>query len=77
MEIETGRFDRKIFFPDLNIDKDNPKITYINGILRIAFNLGTHCGKDYSRAITTNFPLPSLFVTGCILVTQLPLILNP
>ncbi|MDI9572845.1 MAG: Hsp20/alpha crystallin family protein, partial [Candidatus Cloacimonadota bacterium] len=39
MEIETGRFDRKIFFPDLNIDKDNPKITYINGILRIAFNL--------------------------------------
>ncbi|MDD3606383.1 MAG: Hsp20/alpha crystallin family protein, partial [Candidatus Cloacimonas acidaminovorans] len=32
MEIETGRFDRKIFFPDLNIDKDNPKITYINGI---------------------------------------------
>jgi HSP20 family molecular chaperone IbpA len=39
MEIETGRFDRKIFFPDLNIDKDKPKITYINGILRIAFNL--------------------------------------
>jgi len=39
MEIETGRFDRKIFFPDLSIDKENPKISYINGILRIAFNL--------------------------------------
>ena len=39
MEIETGKFDRRIFFPDISIDKENPKISYINGILRIAFNL--------------------------------------
>jgi HSP20 family protein len=39
MEIETGRFDRRIFFPDLSIDKENPKVQYLNGILRIAFNL--------------------------------------
>ncbi|MEN6445841.1 MAG: Hsp20/alpha crystallin family protein [Candidatus Cloacimonas sp.] len=39
MEIETGRFDRKIYFPEISIDKENPKISYINGILRIAFNL--------------------------------------
>ncbi|MFA5510225.1 MAG: Hsp20/alpha crystallin family protein [Candidatus Cloacimonetes bacterium] len=40
MEIETGRFDRHIFFPDTPIDKDNPRVQYINGILRIAFPLG-------------------------------------
>ncbi|HOH97721.1 MAG TPA: Hsp20/alpha crystallin family protein [Candidatus Cloacimonadota bacterium] len=37
MEIETGRFDRRIFFPDVTVDKEHPKISYINGILRIAF----------------------------------------
>jgi len=39
MEIETGKFDRRIFFPDLNLNKENPKVSYINGILRIAFTL--------------------------------------
>lgn len=39
MEIETGKFDRRIFFTDMAIDKDNPKVTYINGILRIAFKI--------------------------------------
>ncbi len=39
MEIETGRFDRRIYFPDLKIDKENPKVSYVNGILRIAFAL--------------------------------------
>ncbi|PKN14594.1 MAG: hypothetical protein CVU67_04830 [Deltaproteobacteria bacterium HGW-Deltaproteobacteria-24] len=39
MEIETGNFERRIFFPDMTIDKDNPKVTYINGILRIAFKI--------------------------------------
>ncbi len=37
MEIETGRFERRIFFPENQIDKDNPEVTYENGILRIAF----------------------------------------
>ncbi|MDZ4122001.1 MAG: Hsp20/alpha crystallin family protein [Candidatus Cloacimonadaceae bacterium] len=37
MEIETGRFDRRIFFPDISIDRENPEVTYENGILRIAF----------------------------------------
>ena len=39
MEIETGHFDRRIFFPDIAVDKENPKVSYINGILRIAFLL--------------------------------------
>lgn len=39
MEIDTGRFDRRIFFPDLTLDKDNPKVQYTNGILRIAFTI--------------------------------------
>ncbi len=39
MEIETGKFDRRIFFPDLSLDKEKPRISYINGILRIAFTL--------------------------------------
>jgi len=37
MEIETGRFDRRVYFPDLSLNKDKPKVSYINGILRIAF----------------------------------------
>jgi|GEM_PF-192672 len=37
MEIETGRFDRRIFFPDIALDKDNPRLSYDNGILRIVF----------------------------------------
>ncbi len=37
MEIETGRFDRRIFFPDLSLAKDDPQVSYVNGILRIAF----------------------------------------
>ncbi|NMD13542.1 MAG: Hsp20/alpha crystallin family protein [Candidatus Cloacimonetes bacterium] len=39
MEIETGRFDRRIFFPDISIDKENPKVQYHNGILKISFSL--------------------------------------
>ena len=39
MEIDTGRFDRRIFFPDLSLDKEQPKVQYQNGILRIAFNI--------------------------------------
>jgi HSP20 family protein len=39
MEIETGKFERRIFFPMTALDKDNPEVTYTNGLLRIAFNL--------------------------------------
>ncbi|MCB5271367.1 MAG: Hsp20/alpha crystallin family protein [Candidatus Cloacimonetes bacterium] len=39
MEIETGHFERKIFFPEVPMDKTKPKVSYINGILRIAFTL--------------------------------------
>lgn len=39
MEIETGHFERRIYFPDLGVDKENPRVSYINGILRIAFSL--------------------------------------
>jgi HSP20 family protein len=39
MEIETGNFDRRISLPDTPIEKDNPKVQYINGMLRIAFPL--------------------------------------
>ncbi|HOD59395.1 MAG TPA: Hsp20/alpha crystallin family protein [Candidatus Syntrophosphaera sp.] len=39
MEIETGRFERIIYFPDLNLDKDNPRVQYNDGILQIAFNI--------------------------------------
>lgn len=39
MEIETGRFDRRIYFPDIRVDKDNPKVSYAGGILRVAFSI--------------------------------------
>ncbi|MCK9309089.1 MAG: Hsp20/alpha crystallin family protein [Candidatus Cloacimonetes bacterium] len=39
MEIETGRFDRRIYFPQMILDKEKPTVSYINGILRIAFTL--------------------------------------
>jgi len=39
MEIETGSFDRRIFFPDIAMDKDEPKVSYYNGMLRIVFEM--------------------------------------
>ncbi len=39
MEIETGRFDRHIYFPLTAIDRENPKVTYQNGLLRIGYPL--------------------------------------
>jgi len=39
MEIETGKFERRIYFPAETIDRDKPKVTYENGILRIAYPL--------------------------------------
>ena len=39
MEIETGRFDRRIFFPELSLDKANPKVQYANGILSVSFSI--------------------------------------
>jgi HSP20 family molecular chaperone IbpA len=39
LEIETGHFERRIFFPDIAIDRETPKVSYINGILRIAFEI--------------------------------------
>jgi HSP20 family protein len=39
MEIETGKFDRRIAFPLCPIDRDVPKVTYENGILKISFPL--------------------------------------
>jgi HSP20 family molecular chaperone IbpA len=39
MEIETGHFERRIYFPESPVDKDNPRVSYINGMLRIAFTL--------------------------------------
>jgi len=39
MEIETGNFDRRIFFPDISLDKDDPRVFYQNGILRIVFDM--------------------------------------
>jgi HSP20 family protein len=39
MEIETGRFERRIYFPLSPIDRDSPKVTYENGFLRIAYSV--------------------------------------
>ncbi|MDD3535702.1 MAG: Hsp20/alpha crystallin family protein [Candidatus Cloacimonetes bacterium] len=39
MEIETGHFERRIFFPEVALNKEEPQVSYINGILRIAFAL--------------------------------------
>lgn len=37
MEIETGKFQRRIYFPEISIEKDQPKVTYLNGFLSIVF----------------------------------------
>ena len=39
MEIETGRFERIIYFPDMTLDKDNPQVNYRDGILQISFKI--------------------------------------
>jgi len=40
MEIETGRFERRVFYPEISIELDKPRVQYVNGILRVAFPLG-------------------------------------
>ncbi len=37
MEIESGRFERKIFFPDISINRDEPKVQYEEGFLKVIF----------------------------------------
>ena len=37
MEIESGRFERKIYFPDVNINRDAPTVMYEEGFLRVLF----------------------------------------
>ena len=39
MEIDTGKFERRVYFPDSPIDKENPKVSLTAGILRISFPL--------------------------------------
>jgi len=39
MEIETGNFERKIYFKDIPIDRENPLVSYEQGILSIKFPL--------------------------------------
>jgi len=39
MEIETGKFERRIFYPAIAIDRDSPQVKYDNGFLRIAYTL--------------------------------------
>lgn len=39
MEIETGRFERRVFFPDISLDKENPRVQYNEGILQISFSI--------------------------------------
>jgi HSP20 family protein len=37
MEIETGKFERRIYFPLVPIERDHPKVIYENGFLRITY----------------------------------------
>lgn len=39
MEIETGAFERTVYFPDVELDKDNPTVSLEKGILKVEFNL--------------------------------------
>jgi HSP20 family protein len=39
MEIETGKFERRIYFPLVPIDRDHPKVIYENGFLRITYTV--------------------------------------
>lgn len=39
MEIDTGAFERIIYFPEVLLEKEKPQISFTNGILRIQFNI--------------------------------------
>ena len=39
MEIETGAFERIIYFPEVQLDKDNPQVSFKEGILKVMFDL--------------------------------------
>jgi len=39
MEIETGAFERIVYFPEIQLEREEPKVNFENGILRIQFDL--------------------------------------
>lgn len=47
MEIESGEFERKIYLPDLDIDKTEPRISYLEGFLKIEFPMKPKEEKVY------------------------------
>jgi len=39
MEIESGEFERKVYFPDVKVDIKNPEIKYEDGFLKFIFDI--------------------------------------
>ncbi len=39
MEIKSGKFLRRIYYPEIPLNKDNPVVTYTDGFLKIVFPL--------------------------------------
>ncbi len=41
MEISSGAFERRIFFPNIRINYQQPAINYSDGVLKITYNIET------------------------------------
>jgi HSP20 family molecular chaperone IbpA len=39
MEIDTGAFEKVIYFPDVKLDKENPVVNFEDGILKVQYKV--------------------------------------
>ncbi len=51
MEIESGHFERIIYFPEIPLNYDNPDVNYKDGLLKITFDIALKKEKIFEVEI--------------------------
>lgn len=52
MEIESGHFERIVYFPEVPLNYDDPQVSYIDGLLKITFEIAIKDEKILEIEIT-------------------------
>ena len=52
MEIESGHFERIVYFPEIPLNYDEPTVTYTDGLLKISFDIPRKEEKVFEIEIT-------------------------
>jgi len=52
MEIESGNFERIVYFPEIPLNYDSPEVKYQDGLLKINFDIAVKEEKIIDIEIT-------------------------